>query len=90
MFYVDNNSARDVAVSGNARSETGSALVSMKIEESISLFPWYARVASPSNPADRPSRGSTERLKLLGVKEACCKSVFEKIIQQIGYDGDCL
>ena len=79
VFYVNNNSARDVAVSGSARSETGSALVSilLKIEDRISLFPWYARVAPPSNPADRPSRGATGHLKSLGVKEACCKSVFE-------------
>ena len=62
LIFVDNNSARDVAISGRARSRPAHELVGalLRTEDSLSVTPWVARVPSSSNPADEPSRkGST-------------------------------
>jgi len=69
VFYVDNNSARDVAISANSRSKTIASLVEqlLRVEDLASCFCWFARVPSPSNPADDPSRGKTEKLLHLGI-----------------------
>ena len=67
VAYVDNNSTRDVSISGCARSQPGSALVSQLLaaEDAAGVAAWYARVPSDSNIADGPSRGSCAGL---GVK----------------------
>ena len=64
VAYIDNNSTRDVSISGTARTFPGCSLVGklLEIEDSIGMIPWYARVPSQSNVADPPSRGSTEGL----------------------------
>ena len=58
MFYVDNNSTRDVAISASARTCVPSSLLEQLVhaEERLSFYPWYSRVPSPSNPADSPMR----------------------------------
>ena len=62
MFFIDNNSARDISISGNARTEPGNTLASMLLllEDSLGVIAWYARVASASNIADSPSRCSAD------------------------------
>ena len=69
VFFVDNNSARDVAISANSRSKTIEALVEqlLRVQGMASSFCWFARVPSPSNPADDPSRGETESMVRLGI-----------------------
>jgi hypothetical protein len=69
VFYVDNNSARDVAISANSRSKLIAGLVEqlLKVENTSSCFCWFARVPSPSNPADGPSRGDVQVLLNIGV-----------------------
>ena len=64
VFYVDNNSARDVAISASSRSKLIAGLVEqlLKVEDISSCFCWFARVPSPSNPADAPSRGEVQAL----------------------------
>ena len=71
VFYIDNNAARDVAISGNARSPVGLKLVSglLALEDRLSLYPWFSRVPSPSNIADAPSRLCLDPLRQLSVKE---------------------
>lgn len=58
MFFIDNNSASDVAISGHARTEPGMTLAGtlLMLEDSIGVLAWYARVASSPNIADTPSR----------------------------------
>ena len=58
VVYVDNNSARDVAISGAARSKTANDLleVLLGIEMQAGVTAWYQRVPSPSNVADKPSK----------------------------------
>ena len=67
-FYVDNNSARDVAISGCGRSAVANSLLDTLLEAEMhsGIFAWYSRVPSPSNPADDPSRGSSSWLKAFG------------------------
>ena len=60
VAYIDNNSTRDVCISGTARTSPGKELISqiLMLEDELSLIAWYARVPSSSNVADGPSRGS--------------------------------
>ena len=58
VIFVDNNSARDIAIAGNARTSPWRELVGclLRSEDSCSLNAWYSRVPSESNIADGPSR----------------------------------
>ena len=66
--FVDNNSARDVAISGSGRNAVAVLLVDflLKLEMSVCASPWYARVPTPSNIADEPSRGVERLLEHMG------------------------
>ena len=59
ICFVDNNSARDVAISGNGRNFTANSLIDflLKLEMANCTTPWYTRIPTPSNIADNPSRG---------------------------------
>ena len=59
LFFIDNNGARDVAISGNGRFLISRLLLDILLsrEMEAGVYAWYARVPSPSNPADAPSRG---------------------------------
>ena len=65
VMYVDNNSTRDVCISGSARTSPGNMLIRkiLMLEDELSLVAWYARVPSHSNIADGPSRGSVDEIK---------------------------
>ena len=67
VCFVDNNSTRDVLIKGAARNEVGSVLARLflSIEALARAFAWIARVPSPSNVADHPSR---ELLRVLSLK----------------------
>ena len=69
VVYIDNNSARDVCISGSGRSSLIRAMIArvITVEDSVGCFPWYGRVPSPSNPADPPSRNSCGHLVSRGV-----------------------
>ncbi len=69
VCFVDNNSARDIAISASGRSKFALALVDvlLRSESELGFYPWFARVPSPSNPADKPSRNSFKHLLDLGV-----------------------
>ena len=69
VSFIDNNSSRDVAISGVARSPVAGALVEflLKLEMSTNITPWYTRVPTCSNVADEPSRGELEKLLARGV-----------------------
>ena len=63
LIFVENNSARDVAISRRGRSSPADALVGvlLQVEDSLSITPWIARVPSSSNPADEPSRKGSQK-----------------------------
>lgn len=64
VCYVDNNSARDVLISANARTATARALLeqALRLEDESGILAWYARVPSESNVADAPSRNELSSL----------------------------
>ena len=66
---VDNNATRDVLIKGSARNERGSILARffLSLEALARTFTWIARVPSPSNVADAPSRELLRVLSLKGV-----------------------
>ena len=73
LFFVDNNAARDIAISGNARSPIANKLLDMLLldEYSAEILAWFQRVPSPSNPADAPSRALLKSVALHGVEVQC-------------------
>ena len=83
MAFVDNNSVRDVCISGKARNATGNQLVTLllAVEDLAGLNTWIARVPSPSNPSDILSRADTKEI-LSGRKRIKASSV-EKTIKAI-------
>ena len=66
VMYVDNNSTRDVSISGSARTHPGSLLVDLLLqqEDSACVTAWYSRVPSESNIADPPSRNSSDGIRV--------------------------
>ena len=64
VALIDNNSARDVAISGNARNACAGSLLEklIDVENRTNAFFWFSRVPSPSNISDGPSRGSCQSL----------------------------
>ena len=70
IFFVDNNGVRDAAISGNVKSSVARRMLEtlLQKEYELSLVPWYARVPSPANPADEPSRVECGRLHLMGTE----------------------
>ena len=78
VFYVDNNSARDVAISGRARTDPGSFLIAelLKLEDENCTNAWFARVPSASNIADGPSRNCTAEIVVkLVARELVCLAI---------------
>ena len=66
VVYVDNNSARDIAIAGNARTSPGDKLVAhlLRAEDSCNINAWYSRVPSESNIADGPSRDNLTEVRI--------------------------
>ena len=64
VCFVDNKSARDVAISGIGRNTVAHCLIDflLKLEMATNVSPWYAKVPTPSNVADEPSRGDISAL----------------------------
>eukprot|EP00438_Fugacium_kawagutii_P025712 Skav210468 [mRNA] locus=scaffold737:33999:35231:+ [translate_table: standard] len=84
VCYIDNNSARDVAISASARNSCANNLLDklVAVEMDTSSFYWYARVPSPSNVADKPSRLEVKHLIDLGVSEDSSCGVVESILAE--------
>ena len=68
LVFIDNNSTRDVAISAKARGKVASNLVEflLRLEDEASIWPWYSRVPSESNPADLPSRKLCLKIEVMG------------------------
>ncbi|OLP88903.1 hypothetical protein AK812_SmicGene29665 [Symbiodinium microadriaticum] len=68
VAYLDNNSTRDVAISGRGRNPVAKALASvlLALEDAGEVRCWYARVPSPSNVADLPSRELCGTMTVMG------------------------
>jgi hypothetical protein len=60
LLFIDNYGAQDCLVKGSASVDTWRQLLLKlgEIDDSLFANMWVTRVASSSNPADFPSRGS--------------------------------
>ena len=58
VLFIDNNSCRDVLISSKGRSPLMRKLLAhyLKSEHRLGFTPWVARVPSPSNCSDAPSK----------------------------------
>ena len=73
ILFIDNYGAQDCLIKGSAPVETWRhRLIKLEqIDASIFSRLSVTRVASSSNPADFPSRGSLKELQFLGPLEVC-------------------
>ena len=87
VFYIDNTSARDTCIANNPRTELPRRLMDLvlKAEEEFCFYAWYARLPSPSNPSDKPSREDLENYRLCGrtLKRAQCDEVLDKACAEV-------
>ena len=85
VIYVDNNSARDIAIAGNARTSPGQELVSilLQVEDSCGLNAWYSRVPSESNIADGPSRNDLSEISIHVTPTPLVQMVVKKILSML-------
>ena len=70
VTFVDNNSARDYIISAKTSSAAAKVILRKILvdEENLGLDFWIARVPSPSNIADLPSRREVDLLLKLGAR----------------------
>eukprot|EP00435_Cladocopium_sp_Y103_P031944 s3086_g8.t1 len=73
ILFIDNYGAQDCLVKGSASVDTWRRLLLLLEELDCEMFSnmWVTRVASSSNPADFPSRGSVKELEFLQPMETC-------------------
>ena len=83
ISFIDNNASRDVAISGAGRNAVANSLIEflLKLEMSNNLTPWYARVPTPSNAADEPSRGVLDGLIEQQVRRVDAKTELDDILK---------
>ena len=75
--FVDNNSARYALISGYSPVLESARLVSesWKLDAKVSALSWFARVPSPSNIADGPSRLDFSELEAWPGSKRCTPTV---------------
>ena len=69
--YIDNDAARHAFISGTSKKGVAGILIDEVnfLEYVHGILPWYARVASPANLADEPSRMKLDLVRKLGFKD---------------------
>ena len=70
LFFVDNEPAREALIRGSSAADDSSHYVTWcrLLCAEVGAAVWYARVASPSNISDGPSRGSFSSLIAAGAR----------------------
>ena len=73
ILFIDNESARHALIGGYSPQAASSTLVaaSARLDSSLGVWQWAARVPSPSNLADGPSRLDFDEVKRLGCTVQC-------------------
>ena len=96
---MDNNSGRDVSIRGVSRNSVGRALAALllTVETVSQAYTWFARIPSPANVADEPSRTVMQSMNVRGqdVARFSCENFlgakhFEKLKRLIGGNWFCL
>jgi hypothetical protein len=67
IFFIDNDSVREALIKGNSGALASHELLlaCSLVEARLGSLPWFARVPSPSNLADGPSRLNFELVAAL-------------------------
>ena len=90
VLFIDNNSCRDVLISAKGRSPLMRKLLShyLKNEHEVGFTPWVARVPSPSNCSDAPSRRKFSRITWKNQSVACTdvKAALEAVLECLQTD----
>eukprot|EP00973_Karenia_brevis_P022592 3109599-Karenia_brevis.AAC.1 len=70
LFFIDNDSARFALIKQYSPVVQSAEILwkMAEVDAELRCWPWYARVASDSNPADAPSRLNFEWLRGAGGK----------------------
>lgn len=86
VFFVDNNAARDVAISGTAKTAQARGLLGelLSREDELGIVSWYARVPSASNPADAPSRNSRSGVQCASIEKEHVSEMVTQILAAVG------
>ena len=73
VLFVDNNACRDVLIAAKGRSPLMRKLLAhyLKTEHTLGYTPWVAKVPSPSNCSDGPSRRKFAHLAWRNKSVAC-------------------
>ena len=89
VAYIDNNSTRDVSISGTARTQPGRSLVAqlLEAEDVWGILAWYTRVPSSSNIADAPSRGKADGIVTKLLPAEFVRLVVNKCLSKIEQPG---
>lgn len=89
VAYIDNNSTRDVSISGTARTQPGKTLVTqlLEAEDVGGILAWYTRVPSSSNVADAPSRGKKDGVTAKFLPVDFVRLVVGKCLSKIAQPG---
>ena len=84
VFFIDNNAARDVAISAHGRSKMISGMIEqlLRAEDISACYCWFARVPSPSNPSDGPSRNDCGELIREGVPFIPVEDIVDECIDK--------
>ena len=84
IVFVDNEPAKDALVRGISSSNASSAMVrdTRILCAGLAIGPWFARVTSPSNLADGPSRADDSVLVALGSRRivASVPTCFDDVV----------
>ena len=69
--YIDNDAARYAYIAGSPKKGVAGLLIDEVnfLEYVHGILPWYARVASPANLADEPSRMKLDLVRRLGFRD---------------------
>ena len=71
VIYTDNNAVRDAMISCSTKNMVAKQILvaTLTLESDRSLWPWYSRVPTQSNTADKPSRFEIQKLLQMGAKQ---------------------
>ena len=82
VFYIDNNTARDVMISASAKTDSAKELlrILLRAEDDACILSWFVRVPSESNISDGPSRNDVSNLKCALVPNSTLVRTIDSIL----------
>ena len=87
IYFIDNNSARFAMIRGTSPNSASARIVEQawSLDASLGSSSWYARVPSPSNCSDGPSRGDFTQKQLIGRRQiAELDDAWKVVLQKLG------